>query len=406
MKKALEISLGIVTSIGGFLDVGSIATAIAAGAAFGLELLWAIVLGTLCIIFIIEMTGRLAATSEHTLADAMRERFGFNLYLIPFLCEIVVDYLVLAAEIGGVSVAIHLVTGVEPRVVAFPVAIAVWLVLWAGSFKFIENGVALLGLVTIVFLITAVKLGPSLGELGAGSMPSLPHNEHAKYFFTAASILGAVISPYMLYFYSSGVVEDKWDKEHIVVNRAVAGIGMTFGGALSAALLVVAALVLKPEGIEFQSYDDAKGLLEPVLHGWGLPLLAAGLGIACFGAALEISLELAYIVAQTFGFNWGKSQKPAVEARFSLTYTLALAFASLPVALGLDPLELTLFSMALIALILPVVIGPLLILMNDRDFAGEHANGVLGNTVVLVVTAMAVVIAISVIPLEIMAGGS
>src|SRR3954452_2913726 len=167
MKKALEISLGIVTSIGGFLDVGSIATAIAAGAAFGFDLLWAILLGTLCIIFIIEMTGRLAATSHHTFADAMRERFGFNLYLLPFLCEIAVDYLVLAAEIGGVSVAIHLVTGIETRLLAVPVAIAIWLVLWAGSFKFIENGVALLGLVTIVFLFAAVKLGPSLGELGA-----------------------------------------------------------------------------------------------------------------------------------------------------------------------------------------------------------------------------------------------
>jgi Mn2+/Fe2+ NRAMP family transporter len=404
MKKALEISLGIVTSIGGFLDVGSIATAIAAGAAFRFDLLWAVLLGTLCIIFIIEMTGRLAATSQHTFADAMRERFGFNLYLIPFLCEIAVDYLVLAAEIGGVSVAIHLLTGVETRLLAIPVAMAIWLVLWAGSFKFIENGVALLGLVTIVFLFAAVKLGPSLSDLGTGSLPSLPHEDHAKYLFTAASILGAVISPYMLYFYSSGAVEDKWDEEDLVVNRAVAAIGMTFGGALSGALLVVAALVLKPNGVEFQSYDDAKQLLDPVLHAWGLPLLAAGIGIACFGAALEISLELAYIVAQTFGFNWGKSQKPVAEARFSLTYTLAVGLASLPVALGLDPLRLTLFSMALIALILPVVIGPLLILMNDRDFVGEHTNGVVGNTVVLLVTAMAVIIALSVIPLEIMGG--
>jgi hypothetical protein len=34
VKKLLEIALGIVTSIGGFLDIGAIATALQAGASF------------------------------------------------------------------------------------------------------------------------------------------------------------------------------------------------------------------------------------------------------------------------------------------------------------------------------------------------------------------------------------
>ena len=54
MKKALEITLGIVTSIGGFLDVGAIATAAQAGAAFGFQLIWVVVLGTICVIFLVE----------------------------------------------------------------------------------------------------------------------------------------------------------------------------------------------------------------------------------------------------------------------------------------------------------------------------------------------------------------
>ncbi|TIV30177.1 MAG: divalent metal cation transporter, partial [Mesorhizobium sp.] len=50
MKKLLEISLGVVTSVGGFLEVGSMATAAQAGALFGFQLIWAVVLGTICII--------------------------------------------------------------------------------------------------------------------------------------------------------------------------------------------------------------------------------------------------------------------------------------------------------------------------------------------------------------------
>jgi Mn2+/Fe2+ NRAMP family transporter len=60
MSKLLEIALGIVTGIGGFLEAGSLATAAQAGAAFGFQLGWAIVLGTICIAFLVEMGGRLA----------------------------------------------------------------------------------------------------------------------------------------------------------------------------------------------------------------------------------------------------------------------------------------------------------------------------------------------------------
>jgi Mn2+/Fe2+ NRAMP family transporter len=93
MSKILEIALGIITSIGGLLDVGAIATAAEAGFSYGYQLIWAIVLGTICVIFLVEMSGRLAAVSKHTLADAMRERFGFNFYIVPLLAEIVVDFL-------------------------------------------------------------------------------------------------------------------------------------------------------------------------------------------------------------------------------------------------------------------------------------------------------------------------
>src|SRR5215210_6148284 len=108
----LEITLGVVTSIGGFLDVGAIATAVQAGAAFKFQLIWAIALGTICVIFLVEMSGRLSAVSKHTLVSALRERFGANLFFIPFVAELVLDFLLLAAEIGGVCIALQLVTGV------------------------------------------------------------------------------------------------------------------------------------------------------------------------------------------------------------------------------------------------------------------------------------------------------
>jgi Mn2+/Fe2+ NRAMP family transporter len=72
---------------------------------------------------------------------------------------------------------------------------------------------------------------------------------------------------------------------------------------------------------------------------------------------------------------------------------------------GLDPLKLTMFSMALTAVILPAVVVPFLLLVNDEHFVGKHRSGWIGNTVVVVVVLVASVIAIVAIPLE-LAGGS
>jgi Mn2+/Fe2+ NRAMP family transporter len=160
VKKLAGAALGIVTSIGGYLEVGSTGTALQAGAAYRFQLLWALLLGTICIAFLSEMSGRLAAVSKHTLAAAIRERFGINFDLVPLLGQLVVDLLVLASEIGGVALALQLLTGIAFHWWAIPAGLAVWLLLWRGTFGVIQNGVALLGLVTVSFVAGAVLCTP------------------------------------------------------------------------------------------------------------------------------------------------------------------------------------------------------------------------------------------------------
>ncbi len=402
MKKILQISLGIVTSIGGFLDVGAIATGAEAGSEFGFQLIWAIVLGTICVIFLVEMSGRLAAVSKHTLSAAIRERFGFNYYIIPLFAEIAIDFIVLASEIGGVCIALQLLTGISFQWYALPVAFAIWLLLWKGTFGIIENGIAVLGLVTLVFVVATFKLHPSLTQIGSGLLPTLPKQDTIHYLYVAVSILGAVISPYLFYFYSSGAVEDNWDEGHIGVNRAVAGLGMGFGSIISLGVLIVAAQVLHPKGIQVDSYEQVALMLTEPLGYWGFILFAASLLITCFGAALEVSLDAAYNVAQGFGWNWGENLKPKDAARFSLVYTVFVFLSSLLIAIGIDPLQLTLFSMAITAVILPPVIVPFLILMNDESYVGKYRNGWISNSVIIFTIALAFVLAIAAIPLQIL----
>ena len=405
MSKLLEIALGLVTGIGGFLEAGSIATSVQAGAAFGFQLVWAIALGTICIAFLVEMAGRLAAVSKHTLPDAMRERFGIRFFSVVLVAVVVVSFLVLASEIGGVALALQLVTGIRFQWWAPAVAVAVWLLLWAHNFSLVEKGASLLGLVTLVFLIGAIKLHVPIHEVGANLLPSLPHQEPAKYWFMAVSIIGASVSPYLFYFYSAGAVEDHWDEDYLGVNRAIAGLGMTFGGGLAIAVLACAAMVFHSRGIQIDRYEQLPLMLAEPLGRWGFILFVASLGIGCFGAALELALQIAYLMAQGFGWKWGENLRPREAARFSLTYTVMIFLAGLVIFTGIDPLKLTVFSMAITALSIPVTVVPLLVLMNDPQYLGENGNHWIANAAVLFISILACIVALVAIPLQ-LAGGS
>jgi Mn2+/Fe2+ NRAMP family transporter len=404
MSKLLEIALGLVTGIGGFLEAGSLATSAQAGASFGFQLVWAIGLGVICIAFLVEMAGRFAAVSKHTIPDAMRERFGIRFFTVPLVAVVLVSFLVLASEIGGVALALQLATGIRFQWWAPVVALAVWLLLWAHNFGLVEKGASLLGLVTLVFVVGALKLHTPLNEVGANLLPSLPQENSAQYWFTAVSIIGASVSPYLFNFYSAGAIEDHWDESYLGVNRLIAGLGMTFGGTIAVAVLAAAAMVFHTRGIQIDRYEQVPLLLAQPLGRWGFILFVLSLGIACFGAALEIALSIAYLVAQGFGWKWGENIKPREAARFSLVYTIAIALAGVLIFTGIDPLKLTIFSMALTALSLPVTVVPLLILMNDPKYLDDNVNHWIANAAVLFVSVLACIVALVAIPLQFMGG--
>jgi Mn2+/Fe2+ NRAMP family transporter len=405
MKKWAEVALGIITGIGGFLEIGSIATSAQAGSEFGYQLVWALVIGIASLALLMEMTGRLAAVSKRTYVDLLREHFGLPFFLLPLLAVFIVSFLVLAAEIGGVGVALQMATGISFRWWAVPVAIAGWLLLWRGTFGIVEQGTAMLGLIAISFAVGAVKAHPDWSALASSIIPSRPVHDRARYWYLTVSILGASISPYLYLFYSAGAVEDKWDAEYLGVNRVTAGLGNLFGGTLAIAVLVTAALVFMPRHIKIEDYMQIGMLFASPLGRAGIALFIGTLCVTCFGATLEIALSIAYLLAQGFGWEWSENLRPAKDSRFSTVYTVTIFLAALPAAAGLSALTLTNVSMVLTAASLPFTVIPLIVLMNDRKVMGRHGNGWPSNIALVCISAFSIVLFFVALPLQMMGGG-
>ncbi len=404
MTSLVNLLLGIVTSIGGFVEVGSISTSAQAGAEFGFALLWAIAVAGLMVAMLVEMSGRLASVSKRTFAAAVRERFGIHFQIVPLCGELLLDVLLLAAELGGAAIAVKLLTGIGYLWWVVPIAAVAGVLLWTARFSVIENGLGILGLVTLAFVAAAWQLSPDTSAVAAGFVPSLPSHDSLRYTFLAVSIVGATVSPYLLNFYASGAVEEEWAEKDLWMNRTTSFVGMGFGSVVSMGVLVTAAMVLAPRGILVDSYEQAALILIPPFGSWGVPLFALALGIGCIGAAVEIALNGGYVLAQVFGWRWGANKRRRDVARFSASFTLVLLAGVAIALIGADPLKLTMISLGLTVIVMPTVVLPFIVLMNDENYVKGHTSGMLGNVFLAVLTILGALMALVVVPLEIVGG--
>src|SRR5436190_24236115 len=107
----LEIFLGILTAMGGFVEVGELTFMLNAGSHFGYSLLWVVALGTVGIMVYGEIAGRIAAVHAQPVFNVVRERAGLRLGLLTLVAATLVCLLTCAAEIGAIAMLWQLASG-------------------------------------------------------------------------------------------------------------------------------------------------------------------------------------------------------------------------------------------------------------------------------------------------------
>jgi len=406
VKNFFAVALGILTAIGGFVDIGDLVTNAVVGSRFGMSLTWVVLLGIVGICVYADMSGRVAAVSGRATFEIIRERLGPRAGLANLTASFLINLLTLTAEIGGIALALQLAAGVGPGM-WIPVALfGVWIVVWRTKFSIMENVTGLVGLCLIVFAVALFLLHPDWGTLG--TQASQPWTQITgnplSYWYFAVALFGAAMTPYEVFFFSSGGVEEGWTKKDLGTERANVFIGFPLGGMLSLAIAACAAVVLLPKAIEVTSLSQ---IVLPVAQAGGklaLAFVIVGILAATFGAALETTLSSGYTLAQFFGWSWGKFRKPAQAARFHLSMIICLLIGGGILATGVDPVAVTEVSVVFSAVALPLTYFPILVVANDPEYMGDEVNGRMRNGLAVFFLAVIMVAALAAIPLMIITG--
>jgi Mn2+/Fe2+ NRAMP family transporter len=401
MKKVFGVALGILTAIGGFVDIGDLVVNAQVGARFGMSLGLVVLFGIVGICVFAEMSGRVAACSGRATFDLVRERLGPRVGLMNLVASFAVNLLTFIAEIGGVALAVMLVTSVAEILIVPFVGLLVWAVLWRAKFTVMENVVGLLGLCLVVFTVALWQLGPSWSDLTSQlATVDKPSDEGwLTYCYFAVALFGAAMTPYEVFFFSSGGVEEKWTSKDLGTMRANVLIGFPLGGILSLSIGACAATALGPLDVDVAALSQVGLPVAIALGKIGVAVVIVGFVAATFGAACETGLSTGYSLAQYFGWQWGKFVRPDEAARFHLVMVLATLLGVGVLMTGVDPIMVTELSVVFSAVALPLTYFPILVVANDKDYMGEHANSVFSNVLGSVYLVAVVVAAVAAIPL-------
>lgn len=362
-----------------FLGPGTVTTATLAGARFGTALLWALLFSTLATMALQEMAARLGLVTGAGLGEAIRGRFhGPARWFAVGLVVAAIAGGNAAYQTGnllGGSLGLEGIVGGDVRLWVLILGGLAFALLWSGSYRLVERFMAVMvGVMSLVFLATAVRLLPEAGPWVADLLvPRLP----GESLLVAVGLVGTTVVPYNLFLHASAVGERYSGGEADLPSaRTELVLSIGVGGVVSMAVLFTAATTLGGGGGEISSAADMARSLEPVLGSWAGSFFAAGLFAAGITSAVTAPLAAAYATAGALGWP-----RKLTDPRLRAVWGGVLGVGVLLGVLGVRPVPAILFAQAANGILLPAVAVFLLVAVNDKRLMGSRRNRIASNLV-------------------------
>jgi Mn2+/Fe2+ NRAMP family transporter len=355
-------------------DPAGITTYSIAGARYGYELLWVLLISVAALVIFHELGARLGVVTGAGLVSLVRSSYGKRASIVVTVTLVVANLGTTAAEFAGIAASLDL-AGVS-RSISVPIAaIVVGAVVLRGSFHRIEHVLLLLSTAFVTYIGAAILAHPDWGAAGRGLVvPHLPFSRTA--LVLVAGTVGTTLAPWGLAFIQSYAADKKLTAKDLNYERVDVVTGAALTGIIGLFVVVACAATLHATGhTEINDARDAAVALKPLAGRLTSALFGAGLLGAALLAAALVPLSTAYSVSEGAGRAAALDDSFREAPFFYVTFFGMLAIGAGIVLIPGAPLVRILFLTQVLnaALLLPLLVA-MRSLGRDERVLGEYRN--------------------------------
>ena len=364
-------------------EAGSITTAATSGAQFGMKLVLLQLLLIVPLFVVQEMTVRLGTVTGKGHAQLIRENYGLFWCWVSLGTMLVTNIAALVTEFIGIAGA-ALIFGVNPAVMVIAAATILIGVSLSGAYKRAEIWALGLCLLELLFIPAAFAAHPSpMSIIKEGILGSQPL-ANRDYLLLIASNIGAVIMPWMIFYQQSATVDKGITVRDLNLARIDTALGSIATQIIMVSVVVTTAATLYVRHISVTDAAHAALAFIPLTGRASGIVFGAGLVGASMLGAFVVSLATAWAFGEAFQWPCSLNYKCTQAKRFYGMYAAIVVLAAGIVLIPNLPLvKITLYVEAFNAIVLPLVLGFLLVMANDKKILGDRVNSAFGNVIAI-----------------------
>jgi manganese transport protein len=370
----------VVASIA-YMDPGNFATNIQAGARYGYQLLWVVLLANLIAMLFQALSAKLGIVTGKNLAELCGDKFSRPVVIAMWVVSEIAAMATDLAEFLGGAIGLSLLVGMPLLWGMVVTAVLVYAILMSDRFGFrpVELIISLLvGVIAVCYLVEMfiAPVGWRAAALGT-VLPQLPDSEA---LLLAVGIIGATVMPHAVYLHS-GLTQGRIPARNAAETRTVLRISNTevvvalaIAGLVNMAMVMMAAAAFHAGHPDVAEIETAYHTLAPLLGGAAavvflISLLASGVSSSTVGTMAGQMIMQGFVALSI----------PVWVRRLA---TMIPAFVV--VALGVNATRALVISQVLLSIALPLPMIALLIFTRRKDLMGEFVNGALTHAAAIV----------------------
>ena len=367
------IGPGLLVTVG-FIDPGTWASNLAAGADYGYTLLWMVSLSTVMLIILQHNVAHLGIATGLCLSEAtmtyIRPKYAKMILWTAMGASVSTSL----AEILGGAIALEMLFGIPVRIGAILTTVFVCIMLFTNSYRVIERWIiAFVSIIGLSFIYELSLVHIDWGEaVLAWVTPSFPKGS----MVVIMSVLGAVVMPHNLFLHSEVIQSRQWNLEDDKVIRRQLRyefwdtfLSMMIGWAINSAMILLAAATFFKSGSTVNELQDASALLQPLLGNNAAVIFAVALLFAGIASTITSGMAAGSIFAGIY-----REPYDIKDSHSRWGVLLSLVMALIIIMLVSNPFMGLIYSQMILSIQLPVTIFLQVYLTSSGKVMGKYKN--------------------------------